>query len=300
MSYFFILIVAILFTTHEPVSKLIANEINPFALTAIRFFIGSLVCLPLSIREIVKKKLKLTGKDFLILAGLGVLDICVAMVLLQVSVKIADSPALISILFSSNSIFTIILSAIFLKTKLTKSKMLGVILCVIGVVMSVDIGAGSNMLSIVLVLLSAIIFSVYTILCKKCIHRFDGSIQTGISFFIGSSVLMLILLVCGVDIIGGITASNIPEIGYLSVIVTGFGFLLYFTVLKKAGPYVAALTYLIKPVLTPFAAWIVNGIVPDYTIIIAVILVAIGAAISGGAIENLIKARKAPKIKHTV
>lgn len=294
MSYIFVIITAILFTMHEPVSKLIANEINPYALTAVRFFIGSLVCLPFSIHGIKKKNLKLSIKDFSILGGLGVLVICMSMVLLQLGVKIADSPALISILFSSNSIFTIILSTVFLKTKLTKLKVFGVILCIIGVILSMDLGSGSNALSIILAILSAILFSIYTILCKKYSTKFSGIIQSGISFFIGSSVLLIVLLVCGIDIVSGITLSTLPEISFLSVIVTGGGYILFFSALEKGGPHVAALTYLIKPILTPFAAWIVNDIVPKYTIIIAVVLVAVGAAFSGGAIDNYIK-KKAVK-----
>ncbi len=289
---FFVLVTAILFTMHEPVSKLIANDINPYAITAIRFFIGSLVCLPLSVREIIKNKIKLKGKDFLILGGLGVLDICVSMVLLQIGVKMADSPALISIIFSSNSIITIILSAIFLKSKLTKVKVVGILLCVVGVLLSADLGSGSNAVSIILAVLAAATFSVYTVLCKRFMHKFTGVIQTGISFFMGSSVLLIILLIGGVDIVGGISASNISEVMYLSVIVTGVGYLAYFSVIKSGGPQVAAITFLIKPILTPFMTWIVNGIVPDYSIIIAVILVAIGAALSGGALRNIGKIKK--------
>ena len=300
MSYIFVIITAILFTTHEPVSKLIATEINPYALTAIRFFLGSLVCLPFSIRGIIKNKLRLNLKDFLILGGLGVLMVCISMVVLQVGVKVADSPALISVLFSSNSIFTIIFSVIFLKSKMTKVKIAGVILCVIGVIFSMDLGAGSNALSIVLGILSAIIFSIYTVLCKALIHRFGGLIQAGLSFFLGSSVLLIVLAICGIDIIGGISAGNILELAYLSIPVTGIGYVLYFSALQRSGPHVAALTFLIKPVLAPFVAWIINGIVPDYTIIIAVILVAIGASLSGGAVENLLAKRKSKTISDNI
>lgn len=283
---FFVLITAVLFTTHEPVSKLIANDINPYAITAIRFFGGSLVCLPLSVREVIRNKIKLNGKDFLILGGLGVLDICVSMVLLQIGVKMADSPALISIIFSSNSIITIILSAIFLKSKLTKVKIVGIVLCVVGVLVSVDIGSGSNAGSIIFAILAAATFSVYTVLCKKYMYRFSGVIQTGISFFLGSSVLLIILFLGGVDIVGGISGTNITEVMYLSVVVTGIGYLAYFAAIKSGGPQIAAITFLIKPILTPFVTWVVNGIVPSYSIIIAVILVVIGAALSGGALRN--------------
>ena len=295
MSYIFVIITAILFTTHEPVSKLIANEINPYALTAIRFFIGSLICLPFSIHVIKKKNIKLTVKDILVTGGLGVLMICGSMVLLQNGVKIADNPALISILFSANSIFTIVLSTLFLKTKLTKLKVLGVILCVIGVILSMDIGSGSNALSITFAILSALIFSVYTILCKKISTKLTSIAQCGISFFVGSTVLMIILLICGIDIVGGITLGNLPELSFLSIIVVGGGYILFFSALDKGGPHVVALTYLIKPILTPFATWIFNGIVPKYTIIIAVILVAVGAAFSGGAIDNFLNSKKIKK-----
>jgi len=292
MSYIFVILTAILFTTHEPVSKLIATEISPYALTAVRFFIGSLVCLPFSIREMVKRKLSLSFKDFLILGGLGVLMICGSMIILQNSVNISENPALISVIFSSNSIFTILFSVLFLKNKLTKIKVAGVILCVIGVVVSMDPGSGSNASSIALALLAAVIFSTYTVLCKKLSDRFGGLVQAGFSFFLGSSVLLIILLLCGVDIIGGIGTGAILPLAYLSIPVTGFGYVFYFSALSRGGPHVAALTYLIKPILAPFAAWIVNGIVPSYSIIIAVILVAIGASCSGGAVETLLEKRK--------
>lgn len=292
MSYLFVFITAILFTTHEPVSKLIATEINPYALTAIRFFLGSLVCLPFSICGIKKKNLKLRLKDFLILGGLGVLMVCGSMVVLQIGVKLADSPALISVLFSSNSIFTIIFSVIFLKSRMTKVKVAGVVLCVTGVVLSMDLGAGSNALSIILGIVSAVIFSAYTVLCKKLIHKYSGLVQAGISFFMGSSVLLIVLLLCGVEIIGDYSSGSLLSLAYLSIPVTGIGYVLYFSALNKGGPHIAALTFLIKPVLAPFAAWMVNGIVPNYTIIVAVVLVAVGASLSGGAVESLIESRR--------
>ncbi|MEE1043376.1 MAG: DMT family transporter [Clostridia bacterium] len=283
----FVLITALCFTTHEPVSKLIANQVNPYALTAIRFLIGSLALLPLSIGEIVKKKIKLTAKDFGVMTALGILFICISMVLLQVAVKVADSPALIAIIFSSNSIMTIAMSAIFLNVKLTGSKIIGIILCVIGVLVSADITAGSNTLSVVLALLAAITFSTYTILCKKYMTKISGVIQSGISFFIGSVILIAVLYVCGIEIWGGVSPSNIGEVLYISVIVTGLGYWAYFGAMKNGGAQTAALAFLIKPILTPFATFFINGIVPDSNIIVAVILVVIGAAMASGTLQNL-------------
>ncbi len=285
----FSIITALLFTTHEPVSKLFASEINPYAITAIRFLIGAFFLLPFSFSEIIKEKKHVTKKDLGIMTVLGILFICVSMVLLQVGVAVADSPALIAILFSSNSVFTILLSAIFLREKLTKTRITGVILCIIAVVFSADLTQGSNLLSIILGILSALTFSVYTILCKKYLSHIGGVIQTGITFFIGSVILLIILAILGIDILSGISSSNILLVLYISVLVTGVGYWAYSLALKKGGPQIAAIAFFIKPILTPLATFLINGIVPNYTIIIALVFMIAGVFLCGGTYDNLKK-----------
>lgn len=283
----FAVITALCFATHEPVSKLFASEIDPYAINAIRFFIGSLVLLPFSVREIVKKRIKLTLKDFMIMGLLGVLFICVSTPLLQVSVKIADSPSIVAIIFSSNSIITIILSMIFLGNKITPSKSVGIVLCVIGVIVSCDFTGGTNIESVLMALFAAIAFSIYTVLCKKYMTRLSGVIQSGISFFVGSIVLIIILLACGIDITGGITSTNVFPLMYVAVVVSGIGYAAYFAAMRIGGAQTAAIAFLIKPILTPFATFFVNGIKPDSSIIIAVIFVVIGASLAGGTAQRL-------------
>lgn len=288
----FAFITALCFSTHEPVSKLFANEIDPYAINAIRFFVGSLVLLPFSVREIVKKKIKLTFKDFVVMGLLGALFICVSTPLLQVSVKIADSPSIVAIIFSSNSIITILLSMIFLGNKITLSKGVGIVLCVIGVIVSCDFTGGTNIESVLMALFAAIAFSVYTVLCKKYMARLSGVIQSGISFFMGSVVLIIILLVCGIDVTGGITASNVFPLMYVAVVVSGIGYWAYFAAMRIGGAQTAAIAFLIKPILTPFATLFVNGIKPDSSIIIAVILVVVGASLAGGTAQSLLVKKK--------
>lgn len=272
----YVIITAILFTTFEPVCKLFAHEINPYAITALRFLIGSLVLLPFSIRETVKKKIKLKYTDFVVMVLLGVLFICVSMVLLQVSLKMADSPALIAIIFSANSVFTIILSVVFLKVKVTKLNAAGIILCIVGVILCGDFTQGSNTISVILGLLSAITFSVYTVLAKKYMTKVSGVIQTGISFFSGSVILLIILLLCGINVTEGISQSNALLFLYVAIFVTGIGYAAYFAAMKTGGAQLAAISFMIKPILTPFATFFINGIVPDKKVIIALILVVAG------------------------
>ena len=280
MSVLYVLITALCFTTHEPVSKLFAADINPYAVTAIRFFIGALFLLPFSVRQMKKDKLSLTLKDLAIMCTMGVLFICVSMVLLQVAVTVGDSPALIAILFSSNSIMTIILSSVFLKSKLTLPKIIGIALCVAGVLVSADLSKGSNILSVVLALCSALIFSAYTVFCKKYMTRLPGSVQSGFTFLFGSIILIIVLLILKVDIIGGITAGNVLQLLYVSIVVTGIGYLAFYGAINKGGPQVAALAFLIKPILTPFATYFINGIAPGVTVFAGLVLVVAGAALA--------------------
>ena len=285
-SMLYVLITALLFTTYEPLAKLIAADINPYAITAIRFFIGAIVLLPFSVRDIKAKNIKLCPKDFGIMGGLGVLFICVSMTLLQVAIKIADSPALIAIIFSSNSIWTIALSALVLNVKLTKTKVLGIVLCTVGVLVSADLSKGSNLLSVVLAFLSALTFSVYTVLSKKYMKSVSGLVQTGISFLLGSIILSLILMVLKVDILGGITRDNILLLLFVSVMVTGVGYWAYFSAMRVGGAQTAALAFFVKPILTPFATYFINGIVPAKSIILAVILVVLGATLAGDMLKK--------------
>ena len=188
----------------------------------------------------------------------------------------ADSPALIAIIFSANSVFTIILSVLFLKVKVTKLNTAGIILCIFGVVLCADFTRGSNAVSVILGLLSAITFSIYTVLAKKYMTKVSGVIQTGISFFTGSAILLIILLLCGINVTNGINSSNILLFLYVAIFVTGVGYASYFAAMKAGGAQLAAISFMVKPILTPFATFFINGIVPGAKVIIALILVVIG------------------------
>jgi len=276
----YILLTATVFTTLEPVSKLIATQINPFAITFIRFFIGGAMLLPFSILQIRKKNIHLDKKDFLSISLLGVLCICVSMVLLQFAVLKADSPALIAIIFSSNSVFTILLSAVILKDKLTAVKGVAIGLCIAGVLVCTDFSSGSNIFSVVLAVLSSITFSLYTVLSKKFMTKVSGIIQTGFSFFIGSVILLAGLLVTGIDFIGGVNSENIMHLVYLGVAVTGIGYWSYFKAMEKTSAMAASLVFFIKPIMTPFAAFFINGITPQGKVFVALVLVLAGSSLA--------------------
>ncbi len=280
-SFIYILLTAVLFTTLEPVSKLIATEVSPLSMTFIRFFIGGAILLPFAIHKMKKNNIHLCGKDYGILACLGVLCICISMVLLQFAVLTADSPALIAIIFSSNSVFTIILATFVLKEQMTAKKLIAMVLCIAGVLVCADFTSGTNAMSVIYAVGAAITFSLYTVLSKKYSAKVSGIIQTGFSFFFGSLVLLVVLLIMRENVFAGLTsAKNILIILYLGVAITGVGYWSFFRAMEKSSATAASTVFFIKPILTPFATFFINGIVPAPKVFIALVLVVAGSVLT--------------------
>ena len=269
-SFLYTLITAVLFVVFEPISKLIAGVVNPFAITLWRFILGSLLLLPLSIMKIRQKKISLCRKDLGILTGLGILFICISMTSLQIGVQKADSPSLIAIIFSANSVFTIAFAILILKERLNRDKILALCLGVIGVLICADFSSGTNWVSILFGVLAALSFSLYTVLSQKFTSKYGGIVQTGIAFTAGSLVLLTILLCAGVNITPVFSFRTGSILCFLGFFVTGIGYACYFKAMEKGGVLMASLAFFIKPILSPFVALVVNGILPDFKMFIAV------------------------------
>lgn len=267
------LITAIVFVTLEPVSKLIANDVNPYAITFWRFLIGSFILIPPAAIKVKKEKIHITVADWLKMILLGILFICISMVVLQIAVKQAEAPSLIAIIFSANSVFTILLAFLINKEKLNRNKVIALMLGVLGVVLCADFGSGANLTSVLLAVLAAITFSLYTVISQKYTKKISGVIQSSIVFLTGSIVLLIVLLVMGEDVSLPLEPMTLSILGYLGIFVTGIGYVAYFKAIEKGGAIMASFAFFIKPILTPFVTWVVNGIVPDFKVFLAIICI---------------------------
>lgn len=276
-SVIYSIITALVFTTLEPVSKLIAEQVNPYAITFWRCMIGALVLMPFALVKIKKQKIQIGLKDIGMQCLLGTLLICVSLVVLQIAVKKADSPSLIAIIFSSNSVLTILFAMLLLKEKMTKRKLIAVILCVAGVLVCADFSSGTNLVSVVYAVIAALSLSLYTVLSKKYMKKIGGVIHTALSFFFGSLVLLVVLLFTETEIIPSLTTSNVSILIYLGIVVTGIGYWAYNMAIEKGGAMIASLAFFIKPILTPFATFFINGIVPEMKVFVALVLIVGGS-----------------------
>ena len=278
-TLFYLLLAVVAFTTFEPVSKLITDTVSPVAITSIRFLLGGIMLFPLAISNLKKKDIKIAPKDYFAMGGLGVLCICISMLSLQQAVKLAPSPAVIAIVFSVNSVLTIALGSLVLKEKITLFKILAIILCVLGICFMFDPKAGANLISIVYALVAALSFSLYTIFSKKMNEKYSASVNSAVGFTVGGLILFIYSYISGSGLtdISLIDAKVIFVLLYLIIMVTGVGYIAYFKTFEFGGAVAAGLVFFIKPILTPFVTWMINGIVPDYKVFIALILIIIGS-----------------------
>ncbi|MEG1850030.1 MAG: DMT family transporter, partial [Oscillospiraceae bacterium] len=189
---------ALIFVTLEPVSKLLGGQLDPMLVTGVRFAIGGLVLLPGALKKSRKIGLRLGGRDLAQLGLLGVLVICVSMVLLQIAIELSDAPAMIAIIFSSNSVMLLLLAALVLRERLSARRWAAVGLCAAGVLCGTQLSAGAGTASVLLAAAAAATFSLYALLSKKLAARIPSAVQMSLSYLIGSAVLLLWL--CGTNL----------------------------------------------------------------------------------------------------
>lgn len=282
-SFIYVLLTAVLFTTLEPVSKLISLQVHPMSLTFLRFFIGSIILLPFAIVKIRREHITLVWRDYATMAGLGVLCVSVSMVLLQYAVLKAASPAPIAIIISSCSVFTMLLAAPILKERITFRKCVSVVVCLVGIALCVDLNGGAGIESVVLAVLAALTFALYTVLGKKYATKAGSVVQTSFSFFFGSVVLLAVLLVMRIPTFSAVTLDNVFHIFYLGILVTGVGYWSYFKAMEGTSAMAAATVFFIKPALTPLAAFLINGALPGWTVFVALALVLAGSYLAASS-----------------
>ena len=262
----FVLITALCFATLEPVSALIAENIESASMTAIRFIIGGVFLLPFAFITIKKQNIKITYKNLISLFLLSVLLIGASMVPLQYAVSEAKkaelSIAVVAIIFCCNSVFTAIFSSVILKDKISIRSWTGIALCLAGIIISSNITSGVGTLSVILALISAITMGLYTVISKKFIKDIPGVVQNSFSFIMGGIALGIVMLLSNNSLIpnGENQLFYWSILIYLGIIVTGIGYVAFFKAIEFSTATVASSAFLIKPVLAPFAALLVNFI----------------------------------------
>lgn len=276
----FILLTALAFGTMEISLKIAGNSFSPLQLTFLRFSIGGILLLPLAVRDIRKRKIKLIREDWIYLFALGCINICFSMILFQMGVSESNAGTA-AIVFSVNPVFTMIISHFIVKDKFDRQKCTTIVFSMIGLTVVADpktLIDGGN-IGILITLCASLSFALYTTLGKLKISKIGGIAQSSLSFLMGSSVLLVVMLAKGEPVISEINSTNIGVLIYVSVVVTGLGYVCYMKAIELCGPTTASFAFFIKPIIALVLAAIILAEEITLHVVIGMILILVGCVI---------------------
>ncbi len=240
-------------------------EVNPFALTAWRFLFGGLALLPLALRKADSQKHKLNKSSILHIGSLGILNVCVSMLLLQLAIYFGKA-SLSAVIVGMNPLFVSVFAMLLLNEKLSLPQIfsLGCGLLGLGLIIIAEKDLGSaeyrNLnAGIILSILAAITFGFYTVLTKSAVARYGNLVTNSLSFIIGGLVLTLVNFIIGKSMAFRLSTTNIVFMAHLGLVVTGLAYVLYFEGMKKIGASRASVYFFLKPALATLLAYFILG-----------------------------------------
>jgi len=265
LNHLFCLLAILIWSSLEITGKLVGAGINPFALTAWRFVIGGLALMPFALRQAARKNHKLDKSSILRIASLGILNVCVSMLLLQLSIFYGKA-SLSAVIVSMNPLFVSVFALLLLKEKLDKAQLFSLLLGFGGLLVIVlgegEIGSDNyrNLpLGIGFAVMASAIFGLYTVLTKSAVLRYGNLLTNSLSFISGGALLSIFSLAIDKELLFKPSLSNLGFMAYLGLIITGLAYLLYFEGMKRISAAKASGYFFLKPAVAVLLAFFILG-----------------------------------------
>lgn len=298
MGYAYIILTAVIFSTMEITGKL-AVGLNPIQLNFLRFAIGGLILLPSAVKAIKSRGIKLKKDDFYYFLGAGFLCVVVSMSFFQLAITYTKAST-VAIIFSTNPVFTVLLAYIVLKEELNRGTIISILLSLVGIFFILNpFGTSGDVKGIVLSILAAVTFSMYSVLGKMRSGKYGSIALNCITFLIGDVVMLVIILISklsavrsminpdgslnfmsNIPIFAGINGDNIIPLIFLGIVVTGLGYMFYFLAMDATSATKASVVFFIKPALAPILALIILGEKIPLNTVAGIVLILIGSYFS--------------------
>ena len=240
-GYIALSITILLWGTAFIINKLVLQVVAPLQLTFIRFMLAFVLMAPMAARQGFKLK-DIFRREFM-LFGLTGTTLYYALQNIGLTYTTVSSTALI---LAALPVFTTVLAVIFLKERLTRVQIGGVVLATLGIILvsldSGDTAAGSNpMLGNLLVLGAALSWAIYTVQGRKMSVNCPSMVMSAASTGAGA---ILLLPFVGWEIADmGLTHINgVYWLGvlYLGLVISGFSTYLWNEALHHLSASVAS------------------------------------------------------------
>jgi drug/metabolite transporter (DMT)-like permease len=274
----------LLFSTYEVTSKLLGPGMGPLSISLWRFLIGGLALLPFAIADLRSPGAPSLGaKALLCIAGLGFLNIVLSMGMIQLALTMTPA-SVTAIIFSSNPLFVAPLAALFLRERLNGRVFVALALGLAGTGMlflGKPLPGVNGALGPLLTLGSGFLFALYSVLTKRFMAKsgLGSVVVTPLSFIMGSVLLLPIFPLFGQAILFP-APMYLPALAWMSVMVTGVAYLLYFKGLELLPASSGTLVYFAKPPLATLLAFFALGESLGWQHAASIALVALGIALA--------------------
>jgi len=274
------IVTLVFFASMEVVSKPLLGSIDPLTLTFWRFAAGALVLSIILIRRRGLSSIRtLGGGTVALLLLMGVVNIALAMSLLQTAVKLT-SAARAATVFCANPVLVFIISALSGTEKANLLKVLGLLSGLAGLAivsglhtLTVDKGTAYAMVS-------AAAFALYTVMGKRVSGRTDPVTINVVSFAAGLIVLFAFLAASGRPLSPAPLVASPGKAAaalYLTLGVSGVAYLTFVRAIRRIGAVAASMVFMLKPAVASVLAVVFLGEVLTPPFWIGLVLTSLGS-----------------------
>lgn len=183
-AYLYLFIAVLIWGMTVPIMKFALDYLPVFVLAFLRFALAALILLPIVLPKI---KIKREHIPLFILSGISGVTIHIALFFMGLKLTSALNAG---VLIATGPLFTLLLSSIFLKEKITKRVLIGCIVGFVGItVITMSHLSGNPQLSPVgdlMIIGSILALVIYEIFSKKLFETYTPLVVTFYSFLIGA------------------------------------------------------------------------------------------------------------------
>ncbi len=262
--------------------KVTVDEIPPIHLGFLRFLVATPIMIALIF--LLKKDRRIPiKKEFLSLVVLGLTGVTLLYLFQFIGIEYTTASTS-SVLISTNVVFIVLLSTVFLKEVFSFKKTFGVVLSFVGV--ATVIFAQSNneavsfnnqfMIGCILVLLSAFCWASYSIVGKKLLAKYDPFTVTAYAFVFGTVLYLPFVFLDLVSVIQHVSFNGWMAVLYLAVLCSVFGYVAWYYALSKVDAGKAAVFLNFIPLFTIMLSLLLINEVPNLVFLVGAALIIFG------------------------
>jgi len=283
--YFLMVFAALCWSGAFIAGKLSVPYIHPFTLTFLRFFIATVMLYIIKKRVKIGESYNFQGKDLPIFLFTGIVGMVIYHVFFFSALKYTTAINS-SIIAAMNPIFTVVIAFLFVKNKITKRMLAGIVISFVGVVLTITSGKLDLIMTLnfnkgdVLMLIAVISWAAYSVFSKSKGGHIPAMALTYYSFLVCTIVCIpLVIWDKPWEWIGGVPFSAYGAVIYMSLFASVMGYLIQQISIREIGPGRTSIFVNLVPVFSIILSVFILGETLELIKIFTAAIIIIGVCI---------------------